>query len=423
LSYNYSTAIGYQSTINASNQIVLGRTSENVKMPGSYVGIGGVYNISSGYALDVSGNLNTTTDSYINGVRVGIGSGNVSSNTVLGVNALNVAGATGIRNVAIGQSALQNNTSGSGNVAIGFNSLQANSSGNNNVAVCSSSLQANISGNNNVAFGYDTLANNTTGSSNIAMVSQALFNNTTGSNNMAFGQQSLFLLTTGSNNVAVGTSAGIDLSGNSSSNTFLGNNTNVLNGTLVYNNSSAIGAGATIDATNQIVLGTSSEKIKIPGSYVGIGNVYNPSSGYALDVFGNVNVSGNFIINQNTIPATISTQLGYQQALPINSVTLSTSIKSLVLPPTLLKGVWIVEGFVKQTLSTAATVRLGLSLIALTFDPTRTIERYISGNLTFADRITAVFTISAPTTIYLLGDLTAGAGSTVSNSITYTRIG
>jgi len=40
-----------------------------------------------------------------------------------------------------------------------------------------------------------------------------------------------------------------------------------------------------------MVFGTSTEKIKIPGSYVGIGGVYNTSSGYTLDVSGNVNAT------------------------------------------------------------------------------------------------------------------------------------
>ena len=40
-----------------------------------------------------------------------------------------------------------------------------------------------------------------------------------------------------------------------------------------------------------MVFGRSQEKIKIPGTYVGIGGVYNPTSIYALDVFGNGNFS------------------------------------------------------------------------------------------------------------------------------------
>ena len=58
--YQYSTAIGYNALIDASNQIVLGGTGTqgypSVKIPGNYLGIGGVYGPTGGYTLDVSGN-------------------------------------------------------------------------------------------------------------------------------------------------------------------------------------------------------------------------------------------------------------------------------------------------------------------------------------------------------------------------------
>ena len=69
-SYTNSTALGTCAIIDASNQIVLGGTNTgshpipyfpypNIKIPGSYVGINGVYRpINSGnYTLDVSGNI------------------------------------------------------------------------------------------------------------------------------------------------------------------------------------------------------------------------------------------------------------------------------------------------------------------------------------------------------------------------------
>ena len=69
--YNNSTAIGYQSIIDASNQIVFGTSSEKIKIPGTYVGIGGIYNLTGGYALDVSGNLNVSgTTSNVSDYRI-----------------------------------------------------------------------------------------------------------------------------------------------------------------------------------------------------------------------------------------------------------------------------------------------------------------------------------------------------------------
>ena len=66
----------------------------------------------------------------------------------------------------------------------------------------------------------------------------------------------------------------------------------------MYKNSTAIGCYANIDASFQMVLGGSPQylpgypNIKIPGSYVGIGGVYNPTNGYALDVSGNARITG-----------------------------------------------------------------------------------------------------------------------------------
>jgi hypothetical protein len=58
----------------------------------------------------------TTADASINGITVGRGSGNISSN------------------IAIGSGALYSNTTGGGNTAIGSFALNANSTGSENTA-------------------------------------------------------------------------------------------------------------------------------------------------------------------------------------------------------------------------------------------------------------------------------------------------
>ena len=85
-------------------------------------------------------------------------------------------------------------------------------------------------------------------------------------------------------------------------NTYLGANTDIL-GTTTILNSTAIGYNAQITESNQIVLGTISENISIPGPYVGIGT-YNPTNALALDVLGNVNVSNGNIIGSILTPYT-----------------------------------------------------------------------------------------------------------------------
>jgi hypothetical protein len=115
----------------------------------------------------------------------------------------------------------------------------------------------NTSGSSNTALGLSSLYQNTTGFNNVAIGFTSLQGNTVGGMNTTVGYAALLNIQSGNNNVAIGDSAGIDLSGNSSNNTFLGTNTAVSTNTLIYNNSTAVGYQATIDASNQIVLGNS----------------------------------------------------------------------------------------------------------------------------------------------------------------------
>lgn len=285
--------------------------TQNVGQPNTYinfesdisgnVNINGDLDVSKNLSVSkayVNGTLQTTMDSLINGLTVGRGNGNLSSNTAVGVNSLK-NNITGINNTGVGVNSLQNNTTGQANVAVGLGVLQSNITGINNTGVGSLALYYNTTGSTNVAIGNQALFINN-GDSNLAIISGALYNNTNGSSNIAIGQNSLFNNTTGSKNVALGSGAGgNNLSNNSNFNTFLGSNTDVSSNLLTYNNSTAVGYHSIINASNQIVLGTSNEKIYVPGSYVGIG-VYSPSNGYALDVSGNLNISG-IITNTATL--------------------------------------------------------------------------------------------------------------------------
>jgi hypothetical protein len=169
--------------------------------------------------------INLNQDISVNGITIGRGSGNINTNTVVGSSALSV-NQTGYDNIAMGTAALYQNTLGYRNIGIGVSSLYTNTSGFQNVAV-----------------GRWNSFKNTTGSDNCSVGFQSLYNNTTGSNNSVFGNKAGFNNTGGSDN------------------TFIGGNTNISPTTAAWTNSTALGNGALITGSNQIVLGNSSINI------------------------------------------------------------------------------------------------------------------------------------------------------------------
>jgi len=158
------------------------------------------------------------------------------NNTAIGISALQ-SNSTGSGNVASGFQALFRNTSGESNTASGVQALGNNTGGSFNTASGNAALYANISGSANTATGIAALTNNSSGGNNTASGYAALgFNN--GDNNTASGFEALVSNTTGNNNTAIGHSA------------------NVSSGNLT--NATAIGAGALVNASNKIRLGNTS---------------------------------------------------------------------------------------------------------------------------------------------------------------------
>jgi hypothetical protein len=156
----------------------------------------------SAEAATFSGVVTTTPDAVINGVNVGKGGGNLSSNTRVGTNSLYL-NTTGSGNTGIGFASLSNNTTGSGNAALGLGSMQLNTTGGSNTAIGYVTLQNNTTGNANTATGAYALENNTTGSNNTAVGQEALENNIVGAFNTAIGFQAL-QDNTNSSNTAIG---------------------------------------------------------------------------------------------------------------------------------------------------------------------------------------------------------------------------
>jgi hypothetical protein len=125
------------------------------------------------------------------------------ANTATGANALR-ANTTGFYNTANGFDALGSNTTGTGNTATGATALLKNTAGNNNTATGGGALFKNSTGNNNTANGYQALSKNTAGNTNTAIGDAALQQNITGSNNIGLGSHAGFNLTIGSNNIDIG---------------------------------------------------------------------------------------------------------------------------------------------------------------------------------------------------------------------------
>jgi hypothetical protein len=288
--YN-NTAIGYQSLLNNTT----GYNNTSVGYQSLLYTTTGANNIAIGCEslANNSGGINNIAFGYQSSIN-NIG----SSNIAMGYQSLYSNSSSNI--VALGNQSLYRNTTGVNNIAIGFVSLTNNTIGINNIGIGNESLRNNITSSNNIAFGYKSLTNNI-GSSNIAIGSESLLSNTanynigigevslqlntTGQQNIGIGYGSLQYNTTGSSNVALGVNSGVNnISGNS--NTFVGANAG-LNSTTQYSNSTAIGYNSKITNSNQIVLGTTTENVFIPGRYLKIGGTYNPASGNALDVSGN----------------------------------------------------------------------------------------------------------------------------------------
>jgi hypothetical protein len=150
-------------------------------------------------------------DAVINGLTVGKGGGAVSSNTAFGFNALTANEAGGTNNTAIGNAALDSNTTGDYNTALGDSALAANTTGVYNTAV---GYQAKFTGTGgyNTCFGAGAGSAFSTGAENTLVGYYAGGSLTTGNKNLfiggAQGNGSGGLITTGNSNTVIGSFSG-----------------------------------------------------------------------------------------------------------------------------------------------------------------------------------------------------------------------
>ena len=223
---------------------------------------------------------------YVNGDRnVGIG-----NNAYGGV----VSGSTGFQNVAIGDSALLNNTTGNFNMAIGTSTLYFNASGTANTAIGAQALTWNTAS-NNVAIGFNAMFMTTTSGGNVAIGNNAMYNNL-GTQNVAIGHDAMrYYVNNNFGQTAIGYLA------------------------LAGNSASALNTGFRNTAIGTIALTANTSGLG--NTAVGFASLTTNTSGSANTAIGeitlNVNTTGNFnvAVGSNALrywpTATGQTAVGY----------------------------------------------------------------------------------------------------------------
>jgi hypothetical protein len=261
---NFNTANGYQSlNFNAlgSKNTATGYHSLLLNTTGS----DNTANGSSSLHSNTTGTGNTATgDSSLFSNTIGIANTangyqslylNIASNlTATGYQSL-YSNTTGYSNIANGFQSLYSNTTGFQNTATGYQSLYSNTTGDDNTANGFQALSTNTIGGSNTAIGSYALMGNGIGGANTAFGYRALQGNSNGNYNIAIGYQTMEYSVTGSNNTAVGTFA---LTNNiiGSGNTAIGANADIAS-TITINNSTVIGNGAFVFASNKVRIGNS----------------------------------------------------------------------------------------------------------------------------------------------------------------------
>jgi sugar lactone lactonase YvrE len=199
------------------------------------------------------------------------------------------------------------------------------------VALGDTTLIANTTGTYNTALGAGTLESNTTGSNNVAIGPYALLQNTTASNNVAIGNGALADITTGSNDIALGHNAGYFITD--------GSTANVASSNSIYLGSSTK-AHADGDM-NEIVIGNSTTGLGSNTTVIGNASTTAAQIYGTLTATGTIQaISGGFEFPDGTIQTTAATgtstalvAMAFSTSAPLLTTTSAAAVSTLAGQP------------------------------------------------------------------------------------------
>jgi trimeric autotransporter adhesin len=230
------------------------------------------FNQRSGFIdVDSTRRNNSIGNRAMNPALTGIG------NNTMGSFSLNKV-TSGNNNISMGDSALFNLTTGSENIGIGTDALASIVTATGNVAIGMSALRNSVSS-ENIALGSNAAAANIVGSNVLAVGANALLNNQTVNTLVAVGNNALRNITVGLENVAVGYNTGLTLT-NASYNVLLGHY--ALSSAANANQNTIIGHNAALAYT--ATGNTNNTFIGYQTAFTQVGGNGNTFIGFGIDV-------------------------------------------------------------------------------------------------------------------------------------------